>query len=115
MTLAEAPPTVGAWKVRSGCPGMVVGTVRTTLAFDGAATFVAAVKVTVTAAWAAAMSSFDGIGSTERSTDGSSVIAAVEAFEGGSISIARLRRPVTLGRQSIVVQWLPTLPPEPEM
>ena len=94
---------------------MVVGTVSTTLALDGAAAFGAAVKMAVTDSWAVAMSSFEGIGSTERSTDGSSVIAAVVALAGGSISIARLRLPVTLGTQSIVAQWGPTLPPAPEL
>src|SRR5580692_8758655 len=114
MTLAEAPPTVGAWNVRSGRPGMAVGTVSTTLPLDGAAAFAVAVKKTLTLAWASAMSSFAGIGSTERLTVGSSVTVAVVALVGGSISIARLRLPVTAGTQAIVVQWVvPILPPAP--
>ncbi len=91
----------------------MVGTVSTTLALDGAAAFADAVKVAVTDVPATAIRTFVGIGSTERSTDGSSVIAAPAALLGGSISIARLRLPVRLGTQAMVVQWFPMLPPEP--
>src|SRR5580698_11488702 len=102
--------TAGAWKVRSGLPGIDEGVVSTTLALDGAVAFAGTVNVVVTVSDTSASQLSVA---AARSTSMSSVSAAPDVL-GGVSSTSQMRWVERAGTQAVVVQWTPLAPPVAE-